>query len=100
MKSPTSHFIIAILADTKITWHELLQNPLPAKIEPRKNIYTINICNAVILVDLSPWPGRGEEQAWEKCELILFGRVQPGEGARLSQGGVGWLLLPRFNQHN
>ena len=90
--SPTSHFIIAILADTKITRHELLQNQLLAKLNLAKNIYTINICRAVIL-DLSL------VQAWEKFELILFGRVRPqGRPALLQQGGVGWLLLLRFNQ--
>ena len=94
MKSPTGHFIIAILADTKITRHELLQNPLPAKLSLAKNIYTINMCCAVIL-NFSP----GLVQAWEKCELILFGRVLPqGRPALLRQGGVGWLLLSRFNQ--
>ena len=48
-----------------------------------------------VILNFSP----GLVQAWEKCELIVFGRVlSQGRPALLRQGGVGWLLLSRFNQ--
>ena len=63
---------------------------------PCKNIYTINICRAVIL-DLSP-----RVQAWEKFELILFGRVRTWgrAGAVHGAGSVGYCCHGLISEDN